>query len=143
MKAMGMALLCSAGFMMGASTAEARSLSDCKMAWSKAVRSYLSQNRSAGPDGTVPASIEDKDRVDQAWLDAFTPACEQEAKRDKRGARLTASATGAQVLQRLDPKACQRFLSYYMRVKDADVVCAAASTEGLKPVKEALKSRIR
>src|SRR5262245_25107151 len=51
----------------------ARGVEDCQLAWGQAVRSYLTQNRTKGPEDA-----------------AFKPACELESKGDKSGARIEA-----------------------------------------------------
>ena len=61
------------------SVAHARPKGDsCQDAWSRAVRSFLTQNRKAGPDGKQPKTLDDEELIAQAWSSAFDPACKLE-----------------------------------------------------------------
>ena len=111
----------------GTLPAWARSPEVCQLAWSKAVRSYLTKNRRAGPTGSVPTDMDSMEAAAQAWLSAFAPACELEAEGDARSARLEAAAIGAQILARLDPRGCMRFLEYYMQSTRPRDICRAAA----------------
>lgn len=111
----------------GPRSVEARSEGDCASAWSRAVRSYLTQNRRAAPDGTVPSDLDGEELAAQAWVDAFRPACVLEASGDGEGARIQAAVIGVQVLARLDPGGCQRFLSSYMESSRPQDICSAAA----------------
>jgi hypothetical protein len=97
------------------------------MAWSKAVRSYLTKNRISGPDGVVPKDLDEQEMVSQAWMEAFAPACSLEAAGKKAEARVRAAEIGVEVLAKLDAKGCQRFLKYYMEADNAESICTAAS----------------
>ncbi|MCB9649690.1 MAG: hypothetical protein H6730_24290 [Deltaproteobacteria bacterium] len=112
--------------------AQARDLADCQESWSKAVRSYLTQNRRAGPDGRTPANVDEEELVAQAWQQAFGPACKLEAQGSKAEARVEAALLGVQILSKLDPRGCSRFMEYYMgstRAKDVcDMVAGGAGT---------------
>ena len=110
-----------------ASLAEARSVLECKTKWAQAVRSYLTKNRKAGPDGTVPTNLDEQELVAQAWLNTFTPACRIEKKGDKTAARIEAAMIGAQTLAKLDPRGCQRFMQYFMGSRRPKDVCDSAS----------------
>lgn len=116
--------------------AEARTADACQEAWSKAVRSYLTANRKAGPDGKVPADIDEQELVAQAWLAAFRSPCKLEQDGLKAEARLEAAMLGVQILAKLDPKGCGRFMQYYMESTKAKDVCdmstAGAGTADLR-----------
>ncbi len=135
------------GGLLPPSSASARSFEDCKLRWGSAVRSYLTQNRRAGPDGKVPTNIDETEAVAAAWVDLFGPACKLETTGKKREARLMAATVGTATLARLDPVACQRFLHYFMSAKNPEGVCQTAldaSPERLKArVAAALKHRRR
>lgn len=109
-----------------AGRAEARTTDECLQAWSKAVRSYLTQNRKAAPDGTVPKDMEGTELAAQKWLSAFRPACEFEAAGDKPSARIEAAALGVKILARLDLRGCSRFLEYYMQSTRPREICRVA-----------------
>ena len=113
-----------------ASSAEARSPAECKMKWAQAVRSYLTQNRKAGPDGRVPTNLDEQELVAQAWLETFSPACRIEADGDKKTARLEAAMIGAVTLAKLDPKGCRRFMQYFMGSERPKDVCDTAQQGG-------------
>ena len=107
--------------------AEARDVADCKARWGSAVRSYLTQNRRAGPSGKVPKDMDEAEEVALAWIELFSEACRLEASGKKRTARLMAASLGTATLSRLDQVACQRFLHYFMKAKDPEDVCQAAT----------------
>lgn len=109
-----------------ASVAEARSVIECKTKWAQAVRSYLTQNRKAGPDGTIPTNLDEQELVAQAWLETFTPACRIEAEGKRRAARVEAALIGAVTLAKLDPRGCRRFMQYFMGAKRPKDVCDGA-----------------
>ena len=103
---------------VGGGIAQARGVEDCQLAWGQAVRSYLTQNRTKGPE-------------DQS----FRPACEIEASGDKPKARIEAVLIGARALARLDPKGCKRFMEVYVQSKEPEKVCTEAGgddSEGLR-----------
>ena len=77
-----------------ASLAEARTEDDCRRAWSRGVRSYLTKNRRAGPDGKVPKNLDEEELMAQAWDAAFSPACKLEAEGKKPEARIEAAMIG-------------------------------------------------
>lgn len=122
-----LALVLGAAQAVVAPRAEARDRDDCQRAWSQAVRSYLTQNRTAGPDGKAPANLDDQELVTQAWASAFAPACTLEADGQKGEARVEAALIGVQILQRLDPKGCVRFMEYYMQSSKPKDVCDGRS----------------
>lgn len=92
-----------------ASTAFARTVEDCSLAWGQAVRSYLTQNRTKGPEDEV-----------------FKPACEIEAQGDKGKARVEAVLIGTKALAALDPRGCAKFLEVYVEASGPEALCAAA-----------------
>ncbi len=103
-----------------ASPAEARGVEDCQLAWGQAVRSYLTQNRTKGPEDVV-----------------FKPACTIESSGDKSKARVEAVVIGVQELVKLDPKGCARFLQSYVEAREPQVICNKAvsspeDVEGLR-----------
>lgn len=106
--AVGMAISC-AGPVFLAVSAEARAPEDCALAWGQAVRSYLTQNRTKGPEDEV-----------------FKPACEIEARGDKAGARIEAVLIGTKALAKLDPRGCARFLEVYVEASGPNEICQAA-----------------
>ncbi|MCC7382851.1 MAG: hypothetical protein IT384_13525 [Deltaproteobacteria bacterium] len=92
--------------------AEARGVEDCMLWWAQAVRSYLTQNRTQGPEDEI-----------------FRPACEIEGKGDKAKARIEAVLLGARSLSKLDPRGCERFLEVYVQSKEPQKICAEAAGE--------------
>lgn len=92
--------------------AEAREPEECQLAWGQAVRSYLTQNRTKGPEDAV-----------------FAPACEMEAQGKKDEARIEAAVIGAKALARLDAKGCARFMESYMSSTRGKDVCDQAMQE--------------
>lgn len=107
--------------------AEARSLGECQLAWSKAVRSYLTTNRRAAPDGTVPEDMDAMEAAAEQWMRAFRPACDLEAAGDKPSARVEAALLGVKILAELDPRGCARFLEYYMESTRSTEICRSAA----------------
>jgi len=107
----------------------ARTETDCKTAWSRAVRSYLTQNRRAAPDGTVPEDLDGEELAVQAWLRAFEPACRLEAQDRTDEARVEAAAIGVRILARLDPRGCVTFLRAYMQSSRPQDICSAVQTD--------------
>jgi hypothetical protein len=101
--------------------ADARDPEECQLAWGQAVRSYLTQNRTKGPEDVV-----------------FAPACEIEARGEKDEARIAAAVIGARALASLDPRGCQRFMESYMSSARPKDVCDAA----LEPDEGRLKKLI-
>lgn len=122
-------LMAGVGLVAPAGSAYGRSVEDCKARWGSAVRSYLTQNRRAGPSGKIPKTLDEAEEVATAWVELFGPACQLEAKGSKREARLMAATLGTSTLARLDPRACQRFLHYFMKAKDPERVCRSALDE--------------
>jgi hypothetical protein len=90
-------------------SAEAREPEECQLAWGQAVRSYLTQNRTKGPEDAV-----------------FAPACQIESSGKKDEARVEAAMIGAKALAKLDPRGCQRFMESYMESSKPKDVCDAA-----------------
>jgi len=91
--------------------ASARGVEDCSLAWGQAVRSYLTQNRTKGPEDA-----------------AFRAACQIETGGDKAKARVEAVLIGVQTLVKLDPKGCARFLESYVGSRDGTSICTKASS---------------
>lgn len=120
--------------------AEARDKDDCKRAWSQAVRSYLTANRRAGPDGKIPKDMDEEELSAQAWMAAFAPACDLESEGRKVAARLEAAMIGVTILAKLDPRGCGRFMQYYMdstKPKDAcDMAARGSGTAEIRAVIE-------
>ncbi|MBI2378304.1 MAG: hypothetical protein HYV07_30170 [Deltaproteobacteria bacterium] len=109
-KRCGQIALMSGFVVLGTSTlASARGIDDCQLAWGQAVRSYLTQNRTKGPE-------------DATWK----AACEKEQSGDKEGARVEAIAIGAEVLSKLDKRGCENFLKAYVEASTPDRICEAA-----------------
>lgn len=108
--------------------AHARPIDACQLAWSKAVRSYLTKNRKAAPDGTVASDMDGMEQAAQAWLATFRPACEIEAAGDKPSARVEAALIGTKVLAKLDMRGCARFLEYFMESTRPQDLCRAVPT---------------
>jgi len=106
--------------------AAARPVEECKTRWGSAVRSYLTKNRRAGPDGRVPKDIDEAEEVVQAWIAMFNEPCRLEASGERRKGRLLAASRGTATLAKLDPTACQRFLQYFMKAKTPEQMCQAA-----------------
>lgn len=123
--------------------AEARSMGDCKQAWSKAVRSYLTTNRRAAPDGSTPQTMDAMEAAATQWMDAFSSACEIESSGDKPAARIEAAMLGTKILARLDPRGCARFLEFYMEsTRPKDLCQAAASGAGNEALRTQLSSTL-
>ena len=112
-----------------ASSAEARPKGEaCQDAWARAVRSFLTQNRKAGPDGKQPKTLDDEEIIAQAWTSAFDPACKLEDEGKKKEARVEAAMIGAQILSRLDPRGCTSFMKSYMESTKAKDICDVAGS---------------
>ncbi len=109
-------------------SAEARTADACQTAWAKAVRSYLTKNRKAGPDGTVPKTVDEEELTAQAWEKAFVPACNLEQDGLKPEARVEAAMLGVQILSKLDRRGCARFMQYYMGSSKAKDICDMVPT---------------
>ncbi|MEQ9503396.1 MAG: hypothetical protein RIT81_41430 [Deltaproteobacteria bacterium] len=122
--------------------AEARDKNSCQQAWSQAVRSYLTTNRKAAPDGTVPKDLDAKELADQAWLASFSAACDLEANGDKAGARVEAAMIGVQVLARLDARGCERFMQYYMDSTQGRDVCSVGTTASTAELRKKIATAI-
>ncbi len=122
--------------------AHARNEDDCKRAWSRAVRSYLTQNRKASPSGEVPKDLDAEERSAQAWLDVFKAACRQEKEGQKSEARIEASLAGAQVLVKLDPRACVQFMSAYMGASSPQDICQKIPRGSSETLRALLRSSL-
>ncbi len=122
--------------------AQARDLDSCQTAWSQAVRSYLTKNRKAGPDGKVPKDIDEAELAAQAWAATFRSACQLEAGGQKAEARVEAAAIGVEVLAKLDPRGCARFLEYYMQSTRGNDICSAAGTMDSAELRRQIESSI-
>lgn len=92
--------------------AQAREVEECQQWWGQAVRSYLTRNRTKGPED-----------------DVFKAACELEAKGDKPEARIEAITIGVRELAALDIKGCKRFMKLYVGSTMPDQVCEAAGND--------------
>lgn len=108
-----------------ASTAEARDPEECQLAWGQAVRSYLTQNRTKGPEDSV-----------------FAPACELENKGQKDEARIEAAIIGARALAKLDPRGCARFMENYMSSNRPKDVCDTAAGDDTSALKKMIMDSI-
>jgi hypothetical protein len=126
-----------------ASTAEARPAGDsCQDAWSRAVRSFLTQNRKAGPDGAQPKTLDDEELIAQAWSGAFDASCKMEEGGKKQEARVEAALIGAQILVKLDPKGCVRFMDAYMQSSKAKDICDVAGSAGADDLRKRISGSI-
>jgi hypothetical protein len=114
----------------------------CQDSWARAVRSFLTQNRKAGPDGAQPKTLDDEELIAQAWTSAFDPACKLEDGGNKQGARVEAAMIGAQILARLDPKGCISFMSSYMQSTKAKDICDVAGSAGSEDLRKRIEGSI-
>ena len=105
--------------------AEAREVEECQQWWGQAVRSYLTRNRTKGPED-----------------DVFKSACELEAKGDKVEARVEAITIGVRELAALDMKGCKRFMKLYVGATLHDQVCDAAAGEDFNAVRKLVANSI-
>ncbi|MFO0728654.1 MAG: hypothetical protein U1E65_33060 [Myxococcota bacterium] len=87
----------------------ARTVDDCALAWGQAARSYLTQNRTKGPEDQV-----------------FRSACQLESN-DKDKARVEAILAGTKSLVKVDKAGCRRFLESYVQAQESDKICDAAA----------------
>ena len=108
-----------------ADRAEARDTEDCMQAWGRAVRGYLTQKRTSGPED-----------------EAFKPACALEAKGDKAAARLEAVLIGMKALAALDMKGCGRFMGLYIGATLPEKLCEATKTEQDQGLREMVKDSL-
>ncbi len=126
-----------------ASIATARPKGDsCQDAWARAVRSFLTQNRKAGPDGNQPKTLDDEELIAQAWTGAFDPACKLEGSGNKQAARVEAAMIGARILAKLDPKGCVRFMDSYMQSKKAQDICGLVRTASSEDLRKQIEGSI-
>lgn len=125
-----------------AQAAWARDASDCKEAWARAARSYLKQNRTAAPDGKVPANMDETELTNQAWMEVFAGACQTEASGNKVEARLEAAAAAATVLAKLDPSGCGAFMTSYMGSDRGKDVCDLARKGGTAELRDKIKASV-
>lgn len=106
----------------------ARDPEECQERWGRALRSYLTQNRTKGPEDKV-----------------FAGACALEGQGKKDEARVEAVLVGARELNRLDPRGCQRFMESYVGSSRPKDVCdtAAGGDEGAlrKLIQESMPPR--
>ena len=114
----------------------------CQDAWSRAVRSFLTQNRKAGPDGNQPKTLDDEELIAQAWTSAFDPACKMEDAGKKKEARIEAALIGAQILARLDKRGCIGFMSSYMQSTKAKDICDVAGSAGSEDLRKRIEGSI-
>ncbi|MBK8014225.1 MAG: hypothetical protein IPK13_23110 [Deltaproteobacteria bacterium] len=124
------------------SSAMARDEKDCQRTWARAVRSYLTQNRKAGPDGKMPADLDQAELAAQAWEQAFSPACQLEASGKRSEARVEAAMIGAQLLAKLDPRGCARFMDSYMQSSRSKDVCDSARSSSTEQVRSMISDSI-
>lgn len=137
------AALCLLALLVVPALAVARTEDACKTAWAKAVRSYLTTNRRAGPDGKVPKDVDEEELVAQAWEAAFAPACTLEQDGLKPEARVEAAMLGVQILAKLDPRGCARFMEYYMgSTKPKDVCDMVPAGAGSAELRQAIERSI-
>jgi hypothetical protein len=109
-----LALICSFAFLLAEPAAEARDSED----------SYLTQNRTSfGQDEN---------------MGLFEGACQIEQRGDKKAARIEAIMVGVRSLMKLDPRACQRFMEFYVGATDPDAACNGAqeSNDKLRKIVE-------
>lgn len=104
---------------------EAREAEECQQWWGQAVRSYLTRNRTKGPED-----------------DVFKTACGFEAKGDKVEARIEAITVGVRELAALDMKGCKRFMKLYVGATLHDQVCEAAAGEDFSAVRKMVANSI-
>ena len=126
-----------------ASTADARPKGEaCQDAWARAVRSFLTQNRKAGPDSAQPKTLDDEELIAQAWTGAFDPACKLEDQGKKQEARVEAAMIGAQILAKLDPRGCVSFMNAYMQSTKAKDICDVAGSAGSEDLRKRIQGSI-
>jgi hypothetical protein len=126
-----------------APAAQARPKGDsCQDAWSRAVRSFLTQNRKAGPDGNQPKTLDDEELIAQAWTGAFDPACKLEESGKKKEARVEAALIGAQILAKLDKRGCIGFMNAYMQSSKAKDICDVAGSAGSEELRKQIEGSI-
>ena len=118
-------LVCLAGVFAMPQLAEAREQEECQQWWGQAVRSYLTRNRTKGPED-----------------DVFKSACEFEAKGEKGEARVEAITIGVRELAALDMKGCKRFMKLYVGATLHDQVCDAAAGEDFAAVRKLVANSI-
>ena len=118
-------LVCLTGVFAMPQLAEARELEECQQWWGQAVRSYLTRNRTKGPED-----------------DVFKSACEFEAKGEKGEARVEAITIGVRELAALDMKGCKRFMKLYVGATLHDQVCDAAAGEDFAAVRKLVANSI-
>ena len=124
-KLLGTALALVMCLTMLPSQAQARDAEDCMLYWGQAVRSYLTANRTKGPED-----------------ETFKPACEIEAKGDKPKARLEAITIGARALAALDMKGCKRFMEYYVGATLPGKLCEATKGQDVEALKKLIDDSI-
>ena len=107
-----------------AGPADARTADECAMKWSMAARSYLTKNRTQGPEDAE-----------------FRGACVLESS-DKATARVEAVATAVRSLAKLDPAGCERFLQSYVASKKPREICAAATGGDFEALKKLIADNI-
>ncbi len=125
------ALLAAFGLCSVPTVSEARSTDDCKLQWSRAVRSYLPREKGKmGPDGNNPADLDGEELAAQAWLEHFAPACQLESDGEKQQARFEAARLGAEVLVNLHAPSCKKFMTAFMQSDRPKDVCDTISQKG-------------
>ena len=110
------------------SPAEARDISDCMLAWHRAVSSYLTQNRTGFPEAEK--------------MTVFEPACQLEQQGDKAKARVEAIMLGAIALAELDSRGCRKFMESYAGSNESDKVCTQASKGASDRLRKLIKDSI-
>lgn len=93
-------------------------------AWAQAARSYLTQNRTKGPEDQV-----------------FRTACQLEGT-DKDKARIEAILVGVKSLMKVDKNGCRRFLESYVEAKESDKICDAAGGNDDETTRRLLKDNV-
>jgi len=104
---------------------EAREVEECQQWWGQAVRSYLTRNRTKGPED-----------------DVFKSACAFEARGEKVEARVEAITIGVRELAALDMKGCKRFMKLYVGATLHDQVCESAAGEDFAAVRKLVANSI-
>jgi len=110
--------------LFAAAPAGARTIDDCALAWAQAARSYLTQNRTKGPEDQV-----------------FRSACQLEGT-DKDKARIEAILVGVKSLMKVDKNGCRRFLESYVEAKESDKICDAAGGNDDETTRRLLRDNV-
>jgi hypothetical protein len=106
-------------------SAQARDAEDCQLWWGQAVRSYLTQNRTKGPED-----------------EAFKSACDLEKQGDKAGARVEAITVGCKALAGLDMKGCTNFMGKYVGATLPGKICEAAKGDDVAALRKLVEGSL-